>query len=415
MAKSKKYHNSSSTCEDQLLLKNYDLLYCFNIVYLIGHVLILLEFLIIGIPEMVFINIISVLWFTSNAYKMSHSEIEKYVVTEKRMMIEVLLHQIIAFYYVGGQIGFHYILLAFATLMFTLYKDSKGKKYYIYKATVMILIFIILQFCSYYYVPKYEVPDLISITMTISIIAYTFIASSYFTLKSYTNIIESIEEFETELVNKNERIQNIQKQVILSLANIVESRDATTGAHISRTSEYVTALVLAMSKHPKYCNTIDENFINYMKLAAPMHDIGKIKIPDSILLKPGKLTDEEFEIIKTHTTYGGELINSTLEQIEDPRYTQMAFNITMHHHEKWNGKGYPIGLTGEAIPIEARIMALVDVYDALTSERCYKKAFSPSEAYQIIKNDLGTHFDPEIGQIFLHILDQKHHIETSTK
>lgn len=402
--KRSKSNNNVTECDDHLLLKNYNLLYQFNLVYLVGHVLILIGFSALKIWEMVIVNIFSVSWFSYNAYKMSHNQVEKYVLTEKRMMMEVLLHQIIAFFFVGAQIGFHYILLAYATVMFTLYKDSKGKKYYIFKASLMIFLFIVLQVASFFYTPKYTVSPVNSLILTILIITYAFISSAYFTLKSYTNAIESIENFEEQLVTKNQRIQNIQKQVILGLANVIESRDANTGEHINRTAQFVSALVTEMRKYPQYKNILDENFLDYITLAAPMHDIGKIKIPDSILLKPGKLTEEEFEIIKTHTTYGGELISKTLDQIEDPRYVQVAYNIAMHHHEKWNGTGYPLGLEKTEIPIEARIMALVDVYDALTSERCYKKAFSPEEAYRIIKNDLGTQFDPIIGRIFLDII-----------
>lgn len=402
--KRSKNNNNVTECDDHLLLKNYNLLYQFNLVYLVGHVLILIGFSALKIWEMVIVNIFSVSWFSYNAYKMSHNQVEKYVLTEKRMMMEVLLHQIIAFFFVGAQIGFHYILLAYATVMFTLYKDSKGKKYYIFKASLMIFLFIVLQVASFFYTPKYTVSPVNSLILTILIITYAFISSAYFTLKSYTNAIESIESFEEQLVTKNQKIQNIQKQVILGLANVIESRDANTGEHINRTAQFVSALVTEMRKYPQYKNILDENFLDYITLAAPMHDIGKIKIPDSILLKPGKLTEEEFEIIKTHTTYGGELISKTLDQIEDPRYVQVAYNIAMHHHEKWNGTGYPLGLEKTEIPIEARIMALVDVYDALTSERCYKKAFSPEEAYRIIKNDLGTQFDPIIGRIFLDII-----------
>lgn len=403
-------NNLSAECNDKLLMKNYDLVYKFNMVYLIGHILILLEFLKAGIWQMALVNVVSVLWFGFNAYKMANSKMERYVETEKRMMIEVILHQIIAFYFVGGKGGFQYILLGCACVMFTLYKNIQGKAYYIFKSLFMIFIFIVLEISDYYYVPRVEISPKLSAVWTTSIIGYTFITSAYFTFKSYTNVIESIEEFKAELLRKNQKIQHIQDEVITSLANLIESRDSDTGEHINRTSYYVNLLIDELKKDRSYRKILDDEFVNNISHAAPMHDIGKIKIRDSILLKPGKLTAAEFEEIKKHTVYGGEIVNDTLKEIEDPKYAKMAYNIAMYHHEKWNGKGYPEGLKGEEIPIEARIMALADVYDALVNERCYKKAYTPREAYDIMKEDMGTHFDPVIGKKFLNIIRKENNL-----
>ena len=196
------------------------------------------------------------------------------------------------------------------------------------------------------------------------------------------------------------RIRNIQLSIISALASVVEERDENTGGHIQRTEDYVEKLIGRMIERPEYSG-LTEDYLSYVILAAPMHDIGKIKIPDSILNKPGKLTDEEYGIMKKHSEYGGNIIRRTIGNVEDKEYCDIAYNIARYHHERYDGKGYPEGLKGEEIPLEARIMALADVYDALISERVYKKAFSREKARQIILEESGAQFDPLLTELFL--------------
>lgn len=196
------------------------------------------------------------------------------------------------------------------------------------------------------------------------------------------------------------RVESIQQSVITSLATVVEERDENTGGHITRTEDYVKNLILQMKKQEKYSNLTDEYYKNVV-LAAPMHDIGKIKIPDAILNKPGRLTGEEFEVMKKHAEYGTEIIKKTMQDVEKEEYFNIACNIAKYHHERFDGTGYPSGLKGEEIPVEARIMALADVYDALVSERVYKRAFSKEEARKIIEEGVGTQFDPDLASLFL--------------
>ena len=200
------------------------------------------------------------------------------------------------------------------------------------------------------------------------------------------------------------RVERIQQSIISSLAAVVEERDENTGDHIQRTERYVEMLLLRMRRHPGYSGLTD-NYCSNVVLAAPMHDIGKIKIPDAILNKPGKLTKEEFEIMKHHAAFGGDIIRKTMSDVEEQEYCDIAFNIARHHHERFDGTGYPDGLKGEEIPLEARIMALADVYDALISERVYKKAFSKEEAKRIIMEGSGTQFDPSLVPLFLECVE----------
>jgi len=201
-------------------------------------------------------------------------------------------------------------------------------------------------------------------------------------------------------IYQSKRVENIQQSVISSLAAVVEERDENTGGHINRTQDYVRKLVALMRTQEKYSYLTDDYCKNII-LAAPMHDVGKIKIPDNILDKPGRLTPEEFEIMKKHAVFGEDIIRKTMRDVEDEEYFNIAANTAKYHHERFDGKGYPDGLAGEDIPLEARIMALADVYDALVSERVYKKPVPKDEAARIIREGSGTQFDPDLVPLFL--------------
>jgi len=216
----------------------------------------------------------------------------------------------------------------------------------------------------------------------------------------YRTIEEYNSNLEKEVNEKTANILHIKDMMVLGMADMVENRDNNTGGHIKRTSEVVKIFA---KKLREYCNEFDFNnsFLSLVAKAAPMHDLGKISIEDAVLRKPGKYTDEEFAEMKRHTTEGARIVKSLLQGVEDDEFVEIAKNVAHYHHEKWNGQGYPTGIAGEDIPIEARIMALADVFDALVSKRCYKEAFSYEKAYEIIEESLGTHFDPKLGRIFL--------------
>ncbi|MGN0696272.1 MAG: HD domain-containing phosphohydrolase [Oscillospiraceae bacterium] len=206
---------------------------------------------------------------------------------------------------------------------------------------------------------------------------------------------------ERDVKEKTARILKMQEQTIFSFATLVESRDSITGEHVRRTSEYVEVLAREMKSRGMYPRVITTAYLEQLRMAAPLHDIGKIKIPDSILKKPGKLSPEEFEIMKSHTVEGGRIIEDTLKEIEGDSFYGVAKEVAVYHHEKWNGTGYPYGTKGEEIPISARIMAVADFFDALTSARSYKKAYSASKAYQILMEESGKSFDPKVVDCFM--------------
>ena len=210
-----------------------------------------------------------------------------------------------------------------------------------------------------------------------------------------------------EVERKGEQVARLQNGLIMVLADMVESRDQCTGDHVRKTAAYCEIILRQMQKEGIYADQLSEEFINEVVSSAPLHDVGKITISDTILNKPGRLTDDEFRIMQSHTSSGGEIINKAIETVgEESGYLNEAKNLASYHHEKWNGKGYPAGLQGEEIPLSARVMAVADVFDALVSRRSYKEPFTVEKALDIIRNDAGTHFDPLVVQAFLDAEDE---------
>lgn len=208
---------------------------------------------------------------------------------------------------------------------------------------------------------------------------------------------------EDELRNSYDHLSNTREVTILGLAKLAEYRDKATGGHLERIREYSKALTREVARHPEYSDYITDKYVEALYLSSILHDIGKVAIPDAILLKPGKLDPDEFEIIKQHASLGGDAIKEAEAQIKGKSFLTMGKEIAYYHHEKWNGKGYPAGLEGRRIPLSARIVALVDVYDALTTDRIYKKAYPHEKAKEIILNERGKQFDPDIVDAFLAI------------
>lgn len=196
-------------------------------------------------------------------------------------------------------------------------------------------------------------------------------------------------------------LEHYHHEMVMGFATLVENKDDNTGGHIRRSSAYAVLIAKNLRKNEKYKPLITKDYLDNLSQSAPMHDIGKIGIPDAILQKPGKLTAEEFEKMKEHPVIGGKIIQDTFGHLIDDEYETMAFQVARHHHEKWNGKGYPDGLSGENIPLCARIMAVADVFDAVSAKRCYRDAMPLEECYRIITGGRGSDFDPDIVDAFM--------------
>lgn len=220
-------------------------------------------------------------------------------------------------------------------------------------------------------------------------------------LEKYKNQLEEENEQKTRaIIGHNRRMLAIQENTVIGMATLIESRDQDTGEHVKRTAKYVELLTRAAQKASCFKDILTDDYAELTIKAAPMHDIGKISISDTILQKPGKLTAEEFDIMKGHAAAGGRIVVEVLSNIEEKEYVNIAAQIAEFHHEKWDGSGYPSGLSGSDIPLCARIMAVADVFDALISKRCYKEPMSVDKAFEIIESSGGSHFDPELSGLF---------------
>lgn len=211
------------------------------------------------------------------------------------------------------------------------------------------------------------------------------------------------EELNREVEHKTEQIRAIQEKMIMGMAQMVESRDLSTGGHIKRTSDVVRIFSEKLARSDL---GFDEKFLRLVIRSAPMHDLGKIGVDDAVLRKQARFTDEEYRIMKTHAEIGSEIVKKVLTDIEEKDFIRVADNVAHYHHEKVNGTGYPCGLKGDEIPVEARIMALADVFDALVSKRCYKDAFGYDNAFSIIQEEADSHFDAALAKVFLSCRDE---------
>ncbi len=202
------------------------------------------------------------------------------------------------------------------------------------------------------------------------------------------------------------KLHKYNEEMVTGFSTLVENRDNNTGGHIRRTKDYVKIIIRQMKKSNRYTAVLTNDYMENIIKAAPMHDIGKISTPDNILQKPGRLTPEEFDIIKQHAPVGGQIIKETFTGLDEPEFQKIAFEVARYHHEKWNGHGYPDGLSGESIPLHARIMAIADVFDAVSAKRVYRDAMPLEKCFSIIEEGSGVDFDPDLVKLFFNAKDE---------
>lgn len=248
--------------------------------------------------------------------------------------------------------------------------------------------------------PMYAAEKIVGvINMTSRIGARPFDASEL----NFLNLLMNFAASAIQSVRNRQARDEARDSIVFALAKLAEHRDDDTGTHLDRVTQYCLCLCAELRMAPEFANVIDGEFIRNIERAAPLHDIGKVAIPDAVLLKPGKFNEEEMAIMRNHTSIGAETLHSLLERAPDSKFLMMAEDIAESHHEWYNGKGYPNGRAGEDIPLAARIVAMADVYDALTTRRVYKPAWSHEKAMDIIRQERGSHFDPHIVDAFLRI------------
>lgn len=227
------------------------------------------------------------------------------------------------------------------------------------------------------------------------------IRSSIRTKRLHDDLLRHRRELEFRVEDRTREIKTTQHVVVFSLARLAESRDTETGDHLERIRCYARELAMTMGQWQRYADQITPEFIGALYESSPLHDIGKVGIPDGILLKPGRLSANEFDVMKTHTLIGGDTLHDADREAGRNSFLAMGRDIAYYHHERWDGSGYPFGVEGENIPLSARITALADVYDALSSRRPYKEPFSHEKSREIIIEGRGSHFDPSVVDAFL--------------
>lgn len=358
----------------------------------------------LGVLPMFYFNIGSVLLFVV---------IDGLVLSLKPMFfmhvisfVEVVVHQILAEYYVGSQADFHFFILLMGMIPFIVFFDKPKPSFFI--GTISCALFVGIEIIAPSMTPVFQLdPSTVSIIRSINVSLFAIVILALITLFTLFVLfventrISEINEQAKKIQLQNERVISMQNNTIIGMANLVENRDVDTGEHIKRTSFYVKLLAEEARKTLEYKEILTDKYIALLVKAAPMHDIGKIVVPDAILKKPGKLTLDEFLQIQRHTVEGARIVHEVLDDNSAPEYIKMASDIALCHHEKWNGSGYPQQLANFDIPVCARIMAIADVFDALVSIRCYKDSLSCEEAFKIIQTSSGTHFDPVLVDCFI--------------
>lgn len=273
-------------------------------------------------------------------------------------------------------------------------------------AAVYIVITLVLFFRRWNYIESHKRASIFTYLFVLAIVTgiqmvfpetlITSIAVTVFVLGVYMNL-------EAPALKQ---LSRHHKETVMGFANLIENRDNNTGGHIKRTSLYVQLIAEELRDRGEYTEILTKDYIENLIKAAPMHDIGKISVPDAILNKPGKLTDEEFETMKLHAEHGGDMIEQTFANMGNEEYRKMAYEVARYHHEKWNGRGYPEGRKEIEIPLCARIMAVADVFDAVSAKRCYRDAMPLDTCFDIIKQGIGRDFDPIIAEVFLSVRDK---------
>ncbi len=321
--------------------------------------------------------------------------------------IELFAHQICTVRLFGLAPGFHFLLIP---LMFlAVFIRKKAKIFDHIRRTLIFLasaafIYIVVYFADYG--PINVMSQETAHFLLISNCIISLLVTAAFTNQVIHSLDDKRSQLNSSVTEKTNAIENMQNQIIISFANIIEARDGSTGKHVKRTSEYVEALVKELKRNNDYSSVLDNRYMHDVMLSAPLHDIGKITIPDAILTKAGRLTQHEFDTIKMHTINGKEIIETAMCDIEDDNFLKVAKSVALYHHECWDGSGYPYGIQGEEIPLCARIMTIADYFDALVAKRSYKAALPTSVVFDNIRDQRGKKFDPIVTDAFLRIRDQ---------
>lgn len=321
-------------------------------------------------------------------------------------VFELFLHQICSIAFFGLTSGFQYLMIPL--IFMTVFIRKKGKLIQILRNSIIFIasvsfIFMVIYFNDYN--PKHLLTYEANTFLLIVNCSMSFLITAIYTSRIFYSVDDKRSSLDESVTEKTKEIENMQSEIIIGFANIIEARDGNTGKHVKRTSEYVEALIKELKRNGDFDDILTEQYMHDTMMSAPLHDIGKITIPDAILQKPGRLTEKEFATIKNHTVNGKKIIEESMADIEDSDFLKIAKSVALYHHECWDGSGYPYGIEGEEIPLCARIMTIADYFDALVAKRAYKAALPTSVVFDNIKEQRGKKFDPIVTDAFLRIRD----------
>ena len=373
------------------------------LVCIITHTAFCIAFFGLGVWEMGLFNICSIILFVSLGAYVCLSKAPKVTVVDGFSSVEYIIHTVFAVWFTGYALGFQFVLFALAVPVVVTTRDKGEIRFSFYRLFGSAVLFVgLYELCVRgVFVPKYTFSPVVSAVSTFALFLLMFLVFDLEIVSAFQNFQNHLETSRQTERENMQKMNDMLRKMNSNIAGVIEERDLATGEHTERTTRYVKQICEELVREGKFTDILDEKMVKSIVDSASLHDIGKIKTPDAILNKPGKLTPEEFEIIKHHTTDGGKIIRNMFRGIDDDYYEEVVYNIAMYHHEKWDGTGYPQGLKGEEIPLCARIMAVADVYDALVSARVYKAPMPKEKAYAILREDSGKHFDPDVVEAFL--------------
>ncbi len=378
----------------------------FFLICLVLHAIYLLVFSYFQITTMQAFEIISVVLYAVFVIMLKYFK-GSWLSCILFMVLELFLHQICSVNLFGLQSGFQYLMIPLIFMTALIGNKGRLMKYVrnviIFVASVTF-IWLVVYFNNKN--PLYSLPYAVNVGLLIINVTISFIVTAVYTARIFSSVDNKRSELDISVDEKIAAIERMQNQIIISFANIIEARDGSTGKHVKRTTDYVVALVNELKRNGDYDDILTERYMHDTMISAPLHDIGKITVPDAILQKPGRLTKEEFETIKNHTVNGKAIIEKAMSDIEDEEFLKVAKWVALYHHECWDGSGYPYGIEGDAIPLCARIMTIADYFDALSAKRVYKSAMPTSEVFENIRQQRGKKFDPIVTDAFLRIREQ---------
>lgn len=401
---SPKYNNDKDYEAYSSITLSLNLLFIVNVLL---HSIYLVAFSVLEINILAIVEIIDVALYAAGVILIKYvkwSWIPCLIYT----ILEIFAHQIMCLMMLGEKTGFEFLFIPIIIIAMFINADNRILAYL--RDIVVILVCFVFVFFSMLlrdYTPTYfRLPNWFMLAAFILNCLASFLIMGLFAHKIYLSMEKLRMSLNSKVNQKEDQIDKLQSKIIISFADIIEARDGSTGQHVKRTSEYVEAILYELRREEDFDDILTPEYMHNIILSAPLHDIGKITIPDSILKKPGRLTDEEFEIIKNHTVNGKMLLEKSMSDLEDAEFLTIAKGVAACHHECWDGSGYPYGLRGAEIPLAARIMTIADVFDAIVTKRCYKEAMSFDEAFDLIKQQRGKKFDPVITDAFLAIRKQ---------